>query len=293
MPHPWIPEFGGKPYRDSCKNMAYMLAGLSDIRQLPTGPVRNHWCRDHVNWRPEQWAYFSIHTRVMQCGWKHSGKFALLFSALIILSILIPYTFALIAGNVRPLLPLIRQNDSDITQSGICSVALYIIAVIGLIIVAAFPVNIDLGKQELWDPSVLVPPLMGAFFAFFFGALYMLFQTAISLFFYEGNGRIVMFRFILFMVCSICFATSTLSTMFGNKKTTSDNIYIQTDAMMKFVMEPNVLSSLCEWLMVLFFAVYFLTFVRESESISVAITFRHLITGRRISLASLTNMSKI
>ncbi|CAL1291084.1 unnamed protein product, partial [Larinioides sclopetarius] len=263
----------------------------------------------------------------MQCGWKYSGKFALLFSALIILSILIPYTFALISGNVRPLLPLIRQNDSDITQSGICSVALYIIAVIGsimisvryvhvssqnearnwrlkilnklglsigfvsfigLIIVAAFPVNIDLGKKELWDPSVLVPPLMGAFFAFFFGALYMLFQTAISLFFYEGNGRIVMIRFILFMACSICFATSTLTTMFGNKKTTSDNIYIQADAMMKYVMEPNVLSSLCEWLMVLFFAVYFLTFVRESESISVAITFRHLITGRRISLASLT-----
>ncbi|GFT40023.1 uncharacterized protein NPIL_448471 [Nephila pilipes] len=52
--------------------------------------------------------HFSIHTRVMQCGWKHSGKFALLFSALTILSILIPYTFALIAGDIRPLLPLIR-----------------------------------------------------------------------------------------------------------------------------------------------------------------------------------------
>ncbi|KAF8790052.1 hypothetical protein HNY73_005134 [Argiope bruennichi] len=56
--------------------------------------------------------HFSFHTRVMQCGWKHSGKFALLFSALVILSILLPYTFALIAGNVRPLLPLIRCKRS-------------------------------------------------------------------------------------------------------------------------------------------------------------------------------------
>ncbi|GIY57076.1 uncharacterized protein CEXT_109131 [Caerostris extrusa] len=224
------------------------------------------------------------------------------------------------------------QNESDITQSGICSVALYFIAIIGsvmisvryvhvssqnetknwrlnvlnklglsigyvsfsgLVVVASFPVRMDPGKQLLWDPPVLLLPLMGAFFAFFFGALYLLLQTAISLFFYEGNGRLVLLRFVFFIICSTCFTTSTLTTMFMDKKPPSDGIYLQSDVMTKFISEPNVVSSLSEWLMVLFFALYFLTFVRESESISVAITFRHLLTGRRISLASLTNMSQI
>ncbi|GFS36389.1 uncharacterized protein NPIL_571101 [Nephila pilipes] len=221
---------------------------------------------------------------------------------------------------------------SDSAQSGICSVALYAISVIGsvmitvryvhvssqnetknwrlsllnklglstgyisftgLVIVASFPIRLDKERQDLWDSSVLIPPLLGAFFAFFCGALYLLFQTAISLFYYEGNRRIVLTRFGFFMICAVCFATSTLSTMLRDKQLSPSNMYLQSDVMSKFISEPDLLSSLCEWVMVFFFALYFLTFVRESETISVVITFRQFLTRRRISLTSLTNMSKI
>lgn len=57
---------------------------------------------------------------------------------------------------------------------------------------------------------MFVPHAMGSFFAFFFGALYLLFQTCLSLFFYEGNARVVILRFTLFLLCAICFATCIL-----------------------------------------------------------------------------------
>ncbi|KFM63884.1 hypothetical protein X975_21616, partial [Stegodyphus mimosarum] len=59
----------------------------------------------------KQFSHFSIHTRAMQCGWEHSGKFALFFTILLMIAILVPYTIGLANGNIRPLLPLIRYEE--------------------------------------------------------------------------------------------------------------------------------------------------------------------------------------
>ncbi|KAG8201437.1 hypothetical protein JTE90_024308 [Oedothorax gibbosus] len=265
---------------------------------------------------------FSFHTKVQKYMWSFSGRFAVYFCGLFLLSILVPYTISLVNDEVKPLLPSLTYAGSGTMRSGLASIGMFFTAIVGslmisvryvctsglnenemwkltllnklglavgyvffsgFVILASFPIKSDNSPVEIWENPVYLAHMVGAFLVFFFGAFYLSIQTVISLFYYDQNRMLVWIRFVIFIICAVCFITSSLSTLPKSQKT-FESKNLDTGVFSKLFAQQKLIASICEWILVFFFAMFFLTFVKEGKSVETSISFRQVTTNEQITV---------
>lgn len=184
----------------------------------------------------------------------------------------------------------IRQNAGGIRWAGIinnCSIVLGFISLIGMVIVAAYPINTNKGEAA-WFTSTALPHTIGAFSTFIVGVMYASCQAALTWLLRsksEGNWLAVTVTRVVFCVCAITSvlvmisyrpasgsqdnnqnSTTTISPEISTTAGTTsspDNTWVSS--------KDKLVNIIAEWVLALMLMLFFLTLYPEMKVVLLTV----------------------
>ncbi|GFS84437.1 uncharacterized protein NPIL_207681 [Nephila pilipes] len=150
------------------------------------------------------------------------------------------------------------------------------IGILGMVIVGAYPIDFY-RKTELWMGVTIIPHLIGALSLFLGGLFYCILITYIMSLLHPEQKRILGIRIFLVSLITMCSALQGYTVRDGF--TFDEHFFTTTCAIEPEDIRYNLsylISSLCEWSLLLAFIIFFMTLKEEGKDFcfSMCITLR-------------------